>query len=184
VALCIMDVSGHGAVTGVFALQAKNLLLAALRQRLDPGEALGWLAATLGDTGDLFLTTVLVYLDPVSGHCRYANAGHPPPLVAGGRRLRQLNPTGPLLGPMPGTWLTETTDLAPGEVLVAYTDGVTEARNDRRAEFGTERLEPLVRGHAVLGPQALVDACVDAVRDFSNGRIADDLTLLAVSRHA
>ncbi len=191
VALCLMDVSGHGPDSGIFALQAKNLLLAALRMPagtsigldrcLEPGAVLGWLSAALGDTGDQFLTLVLAYLHP-DGRCSYANAGHPPVLISDGSAARELGPTGPLLGPLPGEWETAAARLQAGDVLVAYTDGLAEARNPQRREFGSQRLADLIQAQAPNGPQAVVDACMDAVRSFAAGAVSDDLTLVAVAR--
>jgi sigma-B regulation protein RsbU (phosphoserine phosphatase) len=191
-ALCLMDVSGHGPDSGIFALQAKSLLLAALRlpssgaaagqdHSLEPGAALGWLSSALGDTGDQFLTVVLAYLHP-DGRCSYANAGHLPMLVSDGTATRELGPTGPLLGPLPGEWQTAAARLQPGDVLVAYTDGLAEARDPARHEFGTERLADLIAAQAANGAQAVVDACMDAVRSFAGEAVNDDLTLVAVSR--
>ena len=103
-AIALVDVSGHGAGAGVFALKTKHLTLAALRNGLGPAEALAWLAAQLGDTGDHFLTGVVLELDLAAGRVHYANAGHPPVLVQARTVLSELGPTGPLLGPLPGVW--------------------------------------------------------------------------------
>ncbi|MDP9405986.1 MAG: SpoIIE family protein phosphatase, partial [Actinomycetota bacterium] len=182
VALSLIDVSGHGQDTGLFALQAKNLMVATMRQRLDPGPALAWLADALGDTGDLFLTTVLFHVSTATGRCRYASAGHLPPLLATADGVRRLAPTGPLLGPMPGAWDTAVVTLAPGDVLVVYTDGLTEARSADGEEFGEERLAEVVAATAALGPEAVVDACLAAVHGFAPGEATDDATIVAVAR--
>ena len=182
VAICVVDVAGHGATAGIFALQAKNLMLAAVRQAMEPGDAFAWVAETLGDTGEHFLTSVLAYLDPATGRCRYANAGHPPALVTRNGRLRELPPTGPLLGPVAASWDTQVVRLQAKELLLAYTDGVTEARGDAREEFGDHRLRPLVLREAVHGPQAVVDACMEAVREFAGPQVSDDRTLVALTR--
>lgn len=74
----MVDISGHGPVAGLFALKIKQLLAPALRLGMSPGDALRWVADQLGDTGDQFATCLVVEISPSSGHCRYANAGHPP----------------------------------------------------------------------------------------------------------
>lgn len=178
VTLCLMDVSGHGQTTGVFALHAKNLILAALRQGLTPGAALTWVAATLGDTEDMFLTAVLANVS--GGRCRYANAGHPPVLVVG-NGPRWLEPTGPLLGPLEAVWDDAEVELAADEVLLAYTDGVLEARDAHGEEFGEERLAALAESAAVEGPDAVVSRCLDAVNGWAAGDVDDDLTMVALS---
>lgn len=180
VALCLIDVSGHGQATGLFALQAKNLLLAALRQRLDPGTALGWLADALGDTGDVFLTCFVGLVSPDTGTLRYASAGHLPTLITRDGRVDQLDPTGPLLGPLPGRWESVQTQLAPASLVVVYTDGVTEARGLGGEEFGEERLRAVVAARAGEHPSALVSTCLDLVHDFARGEPDDDLTIVAL----
>lgn len=180
VALCLIDVSGHGQSTGIFALQAKNLLLAGLRQDLEPGEALGWLANALGDTGDDFLTCFVALISPDDGTCRYASAGHLPTLVTHGTRIEALDPTGPLLGPLAGEWDTEATQLSAGSLVVTYTDGITEARGPHEEEFGEERLRAVIAARAEEHPQNLISTCMDAVNDFSVGEPSDDVTIVAL----
>ena len=180
VAMCLIDVSGHGQATGVFALQAKNLLVAGARQLLAPGEVLSFLASALGDTGDNFLTCFVARIDPDTGRCEYANAGHLPALLTRGSAVEELGPTGPLLGPLPGSWSTVDVALAAGSVIVAYTDGVTEARGRGGEEFGEERLRAVVAARAHEHPTTVVTTCLDAVHDFSRGEPDDDLTIVAV----
>lgn len=180
VAMCLIDVSGHGQATGIFALQAKNLLLAGLRQELPPGEALAWLANALGDTGDDFLTAFIALIDPQDGSCRYASAGHLPALLTSDHALEELGPTGPLLGPLPGSWNTERAALVPGSLLVAYTDGITEARGPGDEEFGEERLRAVIAARAGEHPQTAVSTVMDTVHDFVQGEPGDDVTIVAV----
>jgi serine phosphatase RsbU (regulator of sigma subunit)/CHASE3 domain sensor protein len=180
VAMCLIDVSGHGQATGIFALQAKNLLLAGLRQELKPGDALSWLAKALGDTGDDFLTCFVALINPETGECQYASAGHLPTMVTQGSAVDELYPTGPLLGPLVGAWDTEVVQLSPGSVVVAYTDGITEARGPGEEEFGEERLRAVVAARAGEHPQNLISTCMDTVNDFSVGDPTDDVTIVAV----
>lgn len=180
VALCLIDVSGHGQSTGVFALQAKNLMLAGARQLLSPGAVLEWMARALGDTGDNFLTCFFARIDPEDGTCDYASAGHLPALVAQDHAVMELGPTGPLLGPLPGQWTTERVKLAPAGQLIVYTDGVTEARGPDNEEFGDDRLRAVVAARAGEHPTSVIATCLDAVHDFAHGDANDDLTIVAV----
>ena len=182
VVLTLVDVSGHGPVAGVFALRAKSLLLAALRDGLEPGAALGWVADQLGDTGETFLTGVVVELDGRAGIGRYANAGHPPALLSTDRGVVRLGATGPLLGPLPARWETEQITLPESSLLVACTDGLVEARDGGDREFGMGRLRELVAAHDDACPTTLVDRCVAEVTAFAGGRLADDLTVVALAR--
>lgn len=181
VALVVVDVSGHGAEAGVLALRAKQLLLASLRDGRSPGGTLDWVAANLGETGEMFFTAAVVEINPALRRCRYANAGHPPVLLATPDGVAELAPTGPLLGPLSSGWATEERPLARGSVLVAYTDGLVEARDGNGREFGTERLISIVSARRLAGPNAITAACVDAVRASTDGRLDDDLTIVALS---
>lgn len=180
IAIALVDVSGHGAGVGAFALRTKALTIAAL-QTHDPGDAFSWVASRLGDTGEQFLTGVIIVLDAQSGTVRYASAGHPPVLLAGVRGITELGPTGPLLGPVGGTWATEEVELTRGGVLVAYSDGLIESRDERGSVFGVERVAELVEANQLGGPDAVADACIDAVEKHQVTR-EDDITLVVLSR--
>ena len=182
VAVCLGDVAGHGAAPGIFAIRAKELLLAALRLGAGPGEALGIVADQLGLLEESFLTVVAMVIEP-SGLFRYANAGHPPPILCsrGGGPI-QLQVTGPLLGPLTGRWETDELVLMPGAVLVGYTDGVIEAANADGDEFGVDRLMGCIESNRGEGPDAIIAGCGESLREHSGGRARDDITLFAFQR--
>jgi CHASE3 domain sensor protein len=180
VALALVDVSGHGAGVGAFALRTKALTLAAICTH-EPGDALGWVASRLGDTGEQFLTGVIVVLDAATGHLRYASAGHPPMLLGGLTGVDELGATGPLLGPVRGTWETAEAQLDRGGVLAVYSDGLVEARDHDRQPFGVARLREVVERTQLGGPEAVADACLAAVSDHQVLR-EDDLTLCVLGR--
>jgi len=180
--LALVDVSGHGATSGVFALRAKQLVVAALRSRWSPAETLAWVAGSLGDTGEQFLTGVVVEVAASTGACSYASAGHPHILLSGPAGVSRLGPTGPILGPLPGHWVTSQAVLGPGTMLVAYTDGLIEARNGSREEFGLERLEDALRSSTGGSPDEVADSCMAALRQFSSVRPDDDVTLVVLGR--
>jgi CHASE3 domain sensor protein len=184
-ALALVDVAGHGAATGVFALRTKQLVLAALRQGYDPGAAWSWVHDHLGEVGDQFLTGVAVTIDPATGACRWASAGHPEMLLVApnGKDVELLEATGPIVGPIPPGWTTSDAMIPPGGILLAYTDGLTEARDDDGDQFGVDRLVDVVRGAAKGGdPAAIADACMAAARRHSAGGFLDDVTVVAVGR--
>lgn len=136
-----------------------------------------------------FATLFAGVLDPDSGHFVYVNAGHNPPIVVGededgGRSLRQeLSPTGPAIGLLPDLpFALGETYLRPGEMLFAYTDGVTEARDPHGEEFGRDRLDALLLAHGDSAEAALA-AVESSLRDFTAGTEAfDDVTMLALRR--
>ncbi len=180
VALAVVDVSGHGTQAGVLAMASKQLLCAVLRDGLEPGDALAWLARHLGDTGESFLTAFVAVVDTETGRGTYANAGHPPALIVTDSRAVTCDETGPLLGPLPGAWASRELQLRPGDLLFAYTDALIEARTDEGEEFGLARVAALLTHDRVVSARPLVEAAVDAVRGFRAGRLDDDLTVLAL----
>lgn len=181
IAMALIDVSGHGAEVATFALRTKALTMAAIASH-GPGAAFAWLSNHLGDTGELFLTGVIIELSASSGEVRYASAGHPPLLLAGVTGVTELPPTGPLLGPLAGRWDTETAQLERGGVLLAYSDGLVEARNVEGKQFGIERAAALLAQHQLGGVAEVADATVAAVEQFAAEGGRDDVTLCVLGR--
>jgi sigma-B regulation protein RsbU (phosphoserine phosphatase) len=182
VGLVVADISGHGAEAGLFALRLKDLLVSAVAIFPQPGEALGWVAERLGDTGERFATIFLAILDTDRGRMLYASAGHPPVLLAQPESIVSLLPTGPLLGPFRARWETRTAVLNPDTVLVAYTDGLIEARGaETGEEFGSARLLEFVTRMRGRPPADVVSACVDELEAFASGPFQDDVTLVALA---
>jgi CHASE3 domain sensor protein len=179
-AVVVLDISGHGAGPAITALRSKELARAALRSRMEPGQAFGWIQRQLGDLGDEFLTAFLAVIDTVSGRLRYASAGHPPALLVHDQRVAELGPTGPLLAWFPAEWRTVEAVLDPGGRLVAYTDGLIEARAGDRSFYGQERLADVVAGASSGSADALLAATLGDLRTFRPGRVADDVTIVVV----
>lgn len=147
-----------------------------------------YLIANHGDTY-AFATMFAGVLDPTDGRFTYVNAGHNPPLVlsggvAGGREVREeLSPTGPAIGLLlNANYRLGETVLRPEDMLFAFTDGVTEARNPATDEFGQERMEALLAAQDGTAEDALA-AVEAAVREHTAGAEAfDDVTMLALRR--
>jgi phosphoserine phosphatase RsbU/P len=112
---------------------------------------------------------------------RYSNCGHLPPLLvrASGTNVERLHSTSMVLG-MFEVWQSEITEvmLAPGDTLVLYTDGITEAENRVGDEFGESRLVETLQGLSELPVEQLRDTVVNAVRQFSGDKQSDDITLV------
>lgn len=131
-----------------------------------------------------FATVVAGVLDPASGTVEYANAGHVPPLVVGRDGVRTLGQTDMVIGLFASAkYRTQTLSLQPGDSLVLFTDGVTEAENEREDQLGlpsvAELLKPCHQWHA----NAIVDAIEFHVQKFMGDAMAnDDVTLLTISR--
>ncbi len=180
----LVDISGHGAVSGVLALRCKELLRAALRNGLEPGPAIEFASAQLDDLGnEVFLSAFVATIALDSGTIDFANAGHPPGLLCDDTVARELTPTGPIVGPIAGaTWSTQRATIDPGDTLALYTDGLIEARDVDRREFGVERLTDLVCGSSCDEADAIAKRCLDDVRAYQHGRIPDDVTIVLVCR--
>ncbi|MGD2077266.1 MAG: SpoIIE family protein phosphatase [Chloroflexota bacterium] len=135
---------------------------------------------------ELFLSAFLGILDTTSGKLDYANAGHNPPLwfqQATGETVA-LQAKGPVLCVLDEIILEErSVDVARGDILVFYTDGVTEAMNTSYEEFGWQRLQHVVATHSHKSATEILEAILEAVDDFA-GTVEqnDDLTLVVAKR--
>jgi serine phosphatase RsbU (regulator of sigma subunit)/DNA-binding NarL/FixJ family response regulator len=133
----------------------------------------------------LFVTAFYAILDPATGTLTYCSAGHNPPylLSAQNRDLVQALPkTGMVLGVVEdATWQQETVRLAPGDVLVLYTDGVTDAEDERGSFFGQERLLEVAQANLGRSAQDIQDAVMAGVHEFMGETPQfDDITLVIV----
>lgn len=129
-----------------------------------------------------FATAVYGVLDR-RGRLTYCNAGHNPPLLVGRTGVRRLECGGMVVGAFEGAVFDDDTQqLEPGDVLVAYSDGLTEARDPRGEEFGEERLLSCVKAHCTLSATDLMECLLATVHQFSEGTAqTDDLTMLVLS---
>ena len=186
-AVVVVDVSGHGAEAGIFALRTKELVLAALDTGCEPGEAFSWVADRLGDTDERFFTGIIAEVDDDAGTLRYASAGHPPLLVVDGGFVQVLALTGSVVGPAldQDGWATVEVPLSPSAMAVACSDGVLEARNAEGQEFGLDRLNRIM-ADASDGDDlhVVADRCVAALGRFCAGAPHDDVTLVVFARSA
>ena len=190
--LLIGDVSGKGVKAAFYMTLTKGILHAVTSAEADDRtviRALNRIFKGLTEDG-VFLTMGAVVLDPSRGEARLLSAGHNPPLLVRGGEVRTLEPKGIVLGLVDEEMFLrslrdESVSLEPGDILVAYTDGVTEAMDRDEAQFGLDRLIEAVRGCSDMEPDALVRKIVEAVHAFEDGAPqADDLTLLVVKYHA
>lgn len=188
--LVIADVSDKGVPAALFmALARTTIRNNALRGRA-PADALYWANQFIQEDSntDMFLTAFYGVLELKNGRFRYANAGHNPPLwwQADAEKCALLEAPGIVLGVLDEVTLEErAVTLTPGDVLVLYTDGVTEAMDETYAEFGIARLKTAVTSYVSDHPDAsaadVTTAILQAVRAFTHGTPQfDDLTLLVV----
>lgn len=188
--LVIGDVAGKGIPASLLMSSLHATLRALTRQGLEPAEVLGTANRQFSEAAHpgRFASVFYGVLDGHSGALSYANGGHNPPLVrrADGT-VESLPATGVVLGVLPQMGFEQqATVLAPGDVLLLYTDGVTEAENGSGRPFGEDGvMAALDRSASKPGStaQGIADALARELDAFSSGEPSDDRTLL-VSRHA
>jgi serine phosphatase RsbU (regulator of sigma subunit) len=130
----------------------------------------------------MFVTAFVARVDFATGLVRFVNAGHPEALVCDSVNMVELPPTGPIIGPFPGHWTTREAIIGPGQMLVCYTDGLVEVRDDDDIEFGLNRLRRVLRNTYGDDTEAIVKQCLAEAETFSGGRAKDDITLAVVAR--
>jgi sigma-B regulation protein RsbU (phosphoserine phosphatase) len=191
--LVLADVAGKG-VSG--ALIMANLQANLRSQYAMAVDDLGGLLASVNrlfhqnTTDGSYATLFFGDYDDSSRRLRYVNCGHLPALLLhagqdsqGGadesRPVERLESTSTVLG-LFEDWHCDVAEvkLAPGDTLVLYTDGASEAARADGEEFGESRLVDTVQAHCRLSPAALLEAIVEAVREFSPGEQQDDITLV------
>jgi serine phosphatase RsbU (regulator of sigma subunit) len=186
--LVIADVADKGVPAALMMALSRAMVRTATADGRSPSVALG-LANELilkHSHTDLFVSAFYATLDTHSGRLTYANAGHNPPLwlqISSGE-IQELTAQGIVLGLLEDIELEEREiDVAPGDVLVFYTDGVTEAMDVVGQQFGEERLRAAVAATPNASAQQVISAVVDAVQAFTgDAPQSDDLTLLVVKR--
>ncbi len=133
--------------------------------------------------GERFITLMVALVDGTTGEVSYVNGGHNPPyLLRADGTLEQLTIGGLLLGVFPeATYESASVTLRADDVLLLYSDGVTEARSPEGEEYGEERLEAFLRQHRDKAPGDLVNVLIEEVQRFTNAdRLADDVTVVVI----
>ncbi len=182
--IVMADVSGHGVSAGMLmsSLQtAFHTLVPAADSPLDVLERINHLYAhNIRVTS--FVTVFFGKLDPATRTFTYGSAGHNSAYLHRAATDEEvlLHPTGPAIGLMEGFNVrSEQVQLNPGDTIALYTDGVTEAMNDRREQFGLDRLAQVIRANHNLAPEQIVEKVLLELNTFTGGgALADDVTLV------
>jgi len=184
-AITIGDVSGKGIPAAILmanvqaavrALSESSVAATALMDRVNR------IVCSSTDDG-VFITFFYCVLDAATGDITYVNAGHNPPLILRADGTREpLTVGGLVVGVLPGAKYEEgRAALRPGDGLVLFTDGITEATNPRDEMFGDARLEEIVTRHRALSAREIEEQVYTSVKDFAGGAAqADDLTMVVV----
>ncbi|MFA6226478.1 MAG: SpoIIE family protein phosphatase [Methanoregula sp.] len=185
--LAIADVSGKGVSAALFMALCRTIIRVSGGAEADPSIALRRANRLIYEDGrsSMFVTVFYSVLDPVKKTLTYVNAGHNPPLL-----IRRDPPGIPILedgrcialGVVPKVDIVHgELDLEPGDLIVMYTDGVTEAFNIRDEEFGEERLADYIKNHRDDPVQKILDGLIAEIRTFSGSAPqSDDITLVVV----
>jgi serine phosphatase RsbU (regulator of sigma subunit) len=186
IVLIIGDVTGKGIPAALVMATTCSLIRVVAEDFQSPGAMLARInnriAADIPEK--MFVTCLVAILEPDTGHISFANAGHNLPFVRGAAGVRTLHARGMPLGLMPGMEYEEHEDvIAPGELLLLYSDGIVEARNARRELFGDRRLAAYL---VAAGAEELTDAVCREVWQFTGEGLQqeDDITMFVAQRTA
>ncbi len=184
--VAVGDVCGKGIPAALFMAVAVTLLRSLARQLPGPGEILSRLNEELSNQNPRGMFVTMTCLDVRAGRVTAANAGHDTTLLvsSGGQRRAVFPSSGTVLGLFPGRdYASESLELAAGDSLVLYTDGVSEAADPGGALFGEERLKACLAGNDARSAALTVDAVLRSVHEFASGAPqSDDITILALRR--
>lgn len=181
------DVSGKGIPAAMLA----SSLQATVRTLATPGLPVCTLVEKANrvfrsaSVSRVFATLVCGRAAP-GGELQLCNAGHCPPFLSSGEGVREISPTGLPVGTfLSSTYARHDLRLAEGDCLVAYSDGLTEARDGGGAEYGSERVAAVLRDLGRPSAREVVAACLADLHSFTGGGAReDDLSLLVVRRSA
>ncbi|MBN2381921.1 SpoIIE family protein phosphatase [bacterium] len=183
----IADVSGKGVPAAIFMSLSRAIIRANAVRNPNGAEAIVHANKLIEEDSKtcMFVTVFYGIFETAAKQFRYVNAGHNPPLFfraesAGFESLKTAG--GMALGIIPEIELTENrVALQSGDLIVMYTDGITEAFNDKSEEFGEERLMEVIRTNHQLSAPDLVKSIIDAVVSFAAGEPqTDDITLIVL----
>jgi len=189
-AIVIADVSGHGVGSGILSAMTKSALHTELFHKSSPPELLFNLNNAVYQVTDkkMFVSFAYVLLDRQTHSARISTAGHPPIL-----RIRKSDgiieeirtPNLALAVQASTQYKEETVKLERGDILILYTDGTTEAINDKGEQFGIDRLKELLSLTERPSPEGLSNSILASIRTFTvNKEFIDDATIVVVKIEA
>lgn len=185
VGILIGDVAGKGLEAAVLTQLVKNTVRAHAAEKGNSPATVMALTSSIfyqTTTPDMFATAFFGVLNRASGRLAYTNAGHTSGFILSAGQARALPADSPLLGAFADrTFEQSEAWLEPRDLLVLYTDGITEARSGGR-QYGEERLLQAIELATGSDPPMLVRAIIDDVLAFTGGGLQDDLALLVVER--
>ncbi len=190
IGIFIADVGDKGAGAALYMALSRTLVRTFAMQDGQTPEKLMYALnqRIMQDTKEgIYLTLVYGIFDPISGNFTYSNAGHNPPILIRSKSqdvLTFLEPNGMLVGLFKeGQWHQQEITLGEGELVLLYTDGITEAENKQGDFYGERRLKNIIHRNLNKDAEGLMDAIVMDVHNFiGTANILDDITLMVIRR--
>ncbi len=187
-AFALGDVSGKGAKAAMMMMVLRATVHSAAERQTDVSSIMSQTSRVLYHNSEeqSYATFFFGDLDPVSGELKYVNAGHIPPILCRepSSEVVRLETGGTVLGLFEETaFEVGETSLDPGDVLVVFTDGLSETWGENDEEFGEERLSALIKQHKALPAETLMEKLQEEVDQYSLGEHpTDDRTIVVVKR--
>lgn len=183
VGIVVGDVSGKGIEAAALTSLIKDSIKAYIFLGLSPNSVMSKTNEVVARTTELetFATLFLGVLNTRTGNLIYCNAGHMPGIVKSAGGIKLLEPNSSLIGFFVGQhYMSQQAQMNTGDILVLYTDGITEARHDKEF-YGEERLIELVAGAQELAGKEFPGKILEDVARFSHEHLVDDIAILTVS---
>ena len=178
----IADVSGKGIIAASFMLLSSTAISIYGQNELNPNTVLQKANEYMAkDNAESMFTTVFYgILNVETGTFSYSNAGHNPPMLLRDNEVTVIEPTqNPAIGVMEGVkFNSKEIQLKPGDLLLMFTDGVSEAQNIDNEEYGEERIKKVILNNSNNSPEELNNSIFDSLEDFrGNAEQFDDITI-------
>jgi serine phosphatase RsbU (regulator of sigma subunit) len=177
------DVAGKGPPAALLSAMMQGIFAAQAATSDEPSQTITRVNLALYRRGieSRFVTLMYGVLDR-DGNMVYCNAGHNPPLVIGTAGVRRLERGGPIVGLFENaTYEEEHLTLSPGDWLIVFSDGISEAMSATGDEYGEDRIIECIQRNTALDPSRLLDALFSDVRDFTRGAAqSDDITAMVL----
>ena len=188
IGIVLADVSGDGVPAALIMAAFRAMIRNQVRVEEQPSRVMNFLNEQLPDFCRKrdFITTIYGKLDFKEHIFTYTNCGHNPPLIINSAgSMEVVNEIGPALNLVQeANYKSTHIKIKPGDVIVLYTDGVTEIFNNDREEFGIERLKNVLTSSADSTASGIIEKVINSTKDFSQQEYySDDFTILALKRN-
>jgi sigma-B regulation protein RsbU (phosphoserine phosphatase) len=192
VGLVIADVTDKGMPAALFMAMTRTVIRASVTSAASPAEGISKANQLIcaDSTDGMFVTLFYAQIDPQSAQVTYVNAGHDPPMFyhlhanTQQGQLAMLERTGMVLGILKDTPFTQNkVKLSPGDFILLYTDGITDAHNAQRQFFGIDKIQSLITQHQHQPAQVVLSTLIQSVGDFTGETDPfDDITVAMIRR--